>query len=109
MHVFRTATLSRGVDIELVKKLETFFANHGFTNVQCNRVTCPIGWDGVVGDMRLKNVGFMMDALRPIILPAMGVSREEYEELTHGLAEQYGKFKTYGIWTIGYGLKPLKA
>ncbi|RUP44682.1 hypothetical protein BC936DRAFT_149142 [Jimgerdemannia flammicorona] len=104
----RKATQARGVDIEHVEKLESFFTDQGFTNVVCRHVSCPIGWNGLEGDMLLKNIPRVMEAMRPFIMPVMGVGQEEWAEIMNRLQQQYGVYRTYNIVPVGYGFKPLQ-
>ncbi|RUS22551.1 hypothetical protein BC937DRAFT_88546 [Endogone sp. FLAS-F59071] len=74
-----------------------------FSNVEHNYTSYPVGWNGRLGEMFLRNSELAYKSLSPSLSRALGVSEAEWEEIAKkGLAEN-AKHKTWGnvFWVHG--------
>lgn len=106
-YLVSVTTLSRGIDAEYALKVGQLLEEEGITQIVADYVSCPIGWKGIPGELLLKNVGYLFDALKPTILPIMDMGDEEYAELTEKLLNNFGRFNSYANAPYAYGMKPL--
>ncbi|RUS32603.1 hypothetical protein BC938DRAFT_474954 [Jimgerdemannia flammicorona] len=103
----RTTTLSRGIDIEYPTRLGSLLTDNGFTGVAADYISCPIGWRGRPGVLLQRNMSFLMDALKPSIMPVLGIGEDDYADLAGQFHEDYGACRCYTNAPYAYGRKPL--
>lgn len=73
------------------------------SNVKYNYTSYPVGWNGRLGEMFLRNSELGYKSLGPFLSRALGVNEAEWEEIAKkGLAEN-AKYKTWGnvFWVYG--------
>ncbi|RUS26999.1 hypothetical protein BC938DRAFT_483847 [Jimgerdemannia flammicorona] len=99
-------TRAKGMDIEYATEVEYFLSYNGLRYIESDYVSCPIGWNGRVGDLLLQNMMMVLNALKPQIFPAMGISEKEYTESLASMRDEFGKNKTWTKVPYAYGMKP---
>lgn len=89
------ATAARGIDLSIIRHLGELLTNAGFENAETDFVSCPMGWQGRLGDLSLKTTTLSFKALKSTVGSIMGVSDEEYERILEEIFDGFRRKKSW--------------
>ncbi|RUS18657.1 hypothetical protein BC937DRAFT_88491 [Endogone sp. FLAS-F59071] len=98
-------TKARGMDITLQHDLTRILSAGSLVNIRQKNVECPIGWGGSVGDLMLENMRQLFEAMKPILLIAMGLKDVDYKIVEDTLGD-FEKHQTRWTGFGAFGTKP---
>ncbi|RUS24217.1 hypothetical protein BC938DRAFT_473926 [Jimgerdemannia flammicorona] len=99
------ASQSGKVDLSVPENLGGMVEKH-LINVEADFVSCPIGWNGRVGELCARNLDMFFSALKPRIAPVLRITDAEYDELSATISRDFTKHKTWGRVPYAFGQKP---
>lgn len=99
--------MAKGIDIKYVWELKNLLIANKFTRIECDYISCPLGWGGRAGELHAQNCLMVYLALQPLLSPRMNLTKEEFEEQAVKLVENYREYKTWHKAPYVYGRKSL--
>ncbi|KAF0538380.1 S-adenosyl-L-methionine-dependent methyltransferase [Gigaspora margarita] len=107
MSSLRSYYLSRDINPLITQKLEPIMkSTKCLDNVTGQKTLHPLGdWDEKIGELALFSWLQMLNDLKPVMAPFMGISDSEYRNLIQEFKHEVDIFQTYWISTRVYGRK----
>lgn len=101
-------TKARGMDITMQQDLVRILSvgSGSLVNIQQNNIECPIGWGGHIGKLMLENMRQLFEAMKPILLIAMGLKDADYDKTVEDILEGFEKYQTWWTGFGAFGTKP---
>lgn len=76
------------------------------TDIVSDYVSCPMGWNGRVGELLRCNSDLAHQALKASIAPLMGLSSAEYDAFAANVGQEFRNHKSWMKAHYAYGVKP---
>ncbi|RUS35014.1 hypothetical protein BC938DRAFT_476901 [Jimgerdemannia flammicorona] len=99
--VVRVTLNLRNISPDSASNVHTFFTNG--EHVAGDYSSFPVGWNGRLGEMFLRNSELGFRTLGPYLSRAMGLSEAEWEDLAKKCLAENSEFLTWGNvhWAVG--------
>lgn len=104
-HQALASTQMGSFDVTLANNLGNLLQAH-LINIEADFVSCPIGWNGRVGDLCSRNLETFFSAVRPMMGPILRLGDAEYNEYMATMTKDFTKCKTWGRVPYAFGQKP---
>ncbi|RUP51467.1 hypothetical protein BC936DRAFT_148042 [Jimgerdemannia flammicorona] len=96
---------SRGIDMTMPRRLSEILPPT-LVEVESDFVSCPIGWQGRLGDMTLTSFDAVMRGMQPMVEPLINV--ENYDYFVSRIEIEFRSCKTWAKVPYAFGMKPLE-
>ncbi|KAJ1529121.1 hypothetical protein HK096_009157, partial [Nowakowskiella sp. JEL0078] len=100
------AFILRGLDLDIYWNLPEKFKRAGLEFESETPASLPIGWSGVAGNIHLKNVKMLIEALKPFLLGVFEMNDEDFSAMNDEAVEEYPKYKSFWNCIAVVGKKP---
>jgi ubiquinone/menaquinone biosynthesis C-methylase UbiE len=107
LHWIAEASMLRGIDMTIGKKLGPFLQGAGLINVKTQRFAIPLGeWGGRVGSMLATDFYEAAKTLKPLVTAGAKVTPDEYDRSLEIWLRENNEYRTSCDFYVAYGQHP---
>ncbi|KAJ3067964.1 hypothetical protein HDU98_008870 [Podochytrium sp. JEL0797] len=96
------ATVNRGLDLYIGSHLKGYVTTAGegtVIDIESKTVSVPLGWNGKIGEMALRNGAQVFVAMGGWMCRVLGVQKEEWDAMVGKAAKEWPETKAYVNYT----------